>query len=545
MIRKSVFLLLLSTISLFAADDCCQRVISSFRCEDPIIDGITLVKAGSNLSLVPRKKGINIRIPKENLEGIESLLKSYLCAPLNQSTIQDIKNSLISFLSERCVCAMVIIPEQEVTDKVVIMELLFSKIGEVTFDGEKWFSSCYYKESMDVFPDDPLDQPRLLNNLAFMNKNPFHRTDMILSPGAKRGTTDIEFLTKDRLPFRVVAGIDNTGIKTSEKFRIFTSLTWGNAFFINDILTYQYTTSDDFYRFQSHLLSYTSYLPWQDILKVYGSFGRSRPDIDDFTSIAKSAQGSLRYEILQKPFYERFHGNWIVGFDYKYINSELFFTSTIPNLPVVNENVNITQLVGGYNLKYHWTRHQISFKTECYASLWKNLLSHQDTADYQALRAGSHVQYAYLKVDFGYSYRTFSDWRFSGYLRGQVATGPLLPSEQYPLGGVNTVRGYEQSQFLADNVINWNAEFYTPSFSLFKTINDKGNFLLFWDFAYGYNFDTNDERTKDQLLIGIGPGFRYHIRPHLTFKLDYGFELNKIPGGSFPGRLYFVLTASY
>jgi hemolysin activation/secretion protein len=130
-------------------------------------------------------------------------------------------------------------------------------------------------------------------------------------------------------------------------------------------------------------------------------------------------------------------------------------------------------------------------------------------------------------------------------LNGQVANNALPSSEQFSLGGMLSVRGYEQSQFIADNAFCGNFELYFPGFPFLKKIEDRAQFLLFWDVGYGANYQMGSSSFAHQFLSGVGPGFRYTIPPYFSLRADYGFRLNKIPDGSAMGRFYLSAIMGY
>jgi len=536
--RKSLLLLcaLLSMFSsLWAA---CGCVVGDEIC----IKGITLVPAGANLATVPRREGIHILVRDAYLDGIIRDLRKFLCCPLNGETVKDIKNEMIKYFDREKIFAVAIVPEQEVTDQIVIVEVLLSCVGKVTFEGQKCFPKRLFEKGMNVHPGEVIDQDRLLNNLAFLNRNPFHYTTMVLSPGERTGTTDIDFQTEDRPPWRVYVGADNTGVKVDDMYRLFGGITWGNAFHNNDLMTYQYTCSPTITSFQSHLLSYLSYLPSQDLLVVYGLYGTVNPDIEGYISSGKAAQVALRYQKLCKPLYVRRKSYLEAGFNYKFLNNNLFFVGTTTELPLVDASATINEIVLGYDYSNYWPGIQLTFDVELFASLWQNLFPNQDNNSYQDLREGAQVYFAYLNGSFGYHKEWKNKWVFSAYMAAQVATGPLLSSEQFVLGGLDSIRGYLQAQFLSDNAFAWNLELYAPPFKFYKY---PASVLVFWDFGYGYNYRATSNQVDNQYLSGLGFGIRYHIRSYFSFRADYGFQLHEIPGGSSLGQAYFAVIASY
>lgn len=532
-----IFCLLLSGIDLFGDCKCVTE-----NGEAVLIKGITLIPAGSELENVPRKEGIQVYVRDVYIDGVIRYLRRFINCPLNGDTVKDIKNELVKYFEREKIFAVAIVPEQEVTDQIVLVEILLSRIGKLTFDGQKCFPACLFERGMHLRSGEILNQEQMLNNLAFLNRNPFHYTTMVLSPGERVGTTDIDFHTDDRFPWRFYVGADNTGVKQDDMYRLFGGVTWGNAFCCNDLMTYQYTCSPNIYQFQSHLLSYLSYLPSKNILLFYGLYGIVHPNITGYTSSGKAAQISMRYQKLCRPLYVRRKSFWEVGFNYKFLNNNLFFEGTTSELPLVQEAVNINELVAGFDYSNYWPGKQVTFEVELFASIWQNLFENQNNASYQKLRSGALVYFAYLNGSAGYHREWKSKWVFSAYLAAQVATGALLSSEQFVLGGMDSVRGYLQAQFLSDNAFNWNLELYAPPFKVYKY---PATVLVFWDFGYGYNYHALSSQTDNQYLSGLGFGIRYHIRSYFSFRADYGFQLHTIPGGTNLGQAYFSIIASY
>jgi hemolysin activation/secretion protein len=177
-------------------------------------------------------------------------------------------------------------------------------------------------------------------------------------------------------------------------------------------------------------------------------------------------------------------------------------------------------------------------------SPWKNLLPFQSTTAYNQLRNGSHVRYGYLRLSASHRYQLPSKCVLVGLLRGQGATGALPTSEQFGLGGADTVRGYYEQQFVADNAVLLNLEFYSPPLSLFKGKKNELTFLAFFDYGWGYNYEFSAPEFETQSLYGIGPGLRYDILPNFSLRLDYGFQLRGVPGDHRIGRLNFSINVS-
>lgn len=104
----------------------------------------------------------------------------------------------------------------------------------------------------------------------------------------------------------------------------------------------------------------------------------------------------------------------------------------------------------------------------------------------------------------------------------QLAADPLIPTEQFSLGGASTVRGYRQDALLADNGLLATAEMRLPLLR-FSKLNASLQFSPFIDFGTGWN---SDDRELDlSTLLGAGVGLILQSDDQLSARIDWGFPL--------------------
>lgn len=476
-------------------------------------------------------------------------------APLNNETISAIKNRVLEYYRAHGYPIVAVSTlDQDITGGVLQLLVTEGKLGQITCTGNKWFKEERLIEAIQLMPGESIAAELLDQNLYWLNRNPFRQVDAIYTPGREEGTTDIELICKDRLPFRVYAGIDNTGNDVTGNNRLFAGFNWGNVFWTDQRLSYQFATSSDFTSYQAHTLYYEIPLPWwQHLLNVYGGYSHVDanfrvPTILNarFRTHGFSLQTSFRYDIPFKPHLNFLH-ELIWGFDFKRTNNNL----DLGGVPVISEeNVNLTQFQFGYNLGYTTPALSLSFEIEgfCSPGRW---VSDQTSADYQSLRPFAKNQYVYTRTAFTLIYKFYKKWAVHNYLRGQLASCNLLPSEEYGLGGYNTVRGYKERIVNGDNAFIWNLELRTPPVSILnalvgrKKFNDALQFLIFYDYGLSGVRQTTPGQPNTSYLMSVGPGIRYNMAPYLTFRADWGFQLRNLNlGGPFQ-RLHFSLSAGY
>jgi hemolysin activation/secretion protein len=115
-------------------------------------------------------------------------------------------------------------------------------------------------------------------------------------------------------------------------------------------------------------------------------------------------------------------------------------------------------------------------------------------------------------------------------LRGdvQLADRPLLPLEQFSLGGQDSVRGYRQDALLTDSGLFASAELRLPILRLPK-LRSLLQLTPFIDLGTAWNLGTNpnpDPRT----LAAVGLGLRLQWGDRITARLDWGIPLISIGG---------------
>ncbi len=104
----------------------------------------------------------------------------------------------------------------------------------------------------------------------------------------------------------------------------------------------------------------------------------------------------------------------------------------------------------------------------------------------------------------------------------QLAADPLIPTEQFSLGGATTVRGYRQDALLTDNGFSAGAELRLPIVR-FSQINAALQFSPFIDFGTGWN--TDGESTEFSTLVGTGFGLLLETEDRLSARVDWGIPL--------------------
>lgn len=485
---------------------------------------------------------VNLQIPGKIQQLNRQIADKFLGKPLTKQGLLDLKREIILYYRNNGRPIVTVeIPEQKIVSGVIQIVVIEGKLGKVTAEGNKYFKSSALESFIRLEKGQAINSNTLITDLDWINRNPFRQVDVIYAPGDIAGTTDIRLLTMDRRPWRVYAGVDNTGFDETDTTRIFVGANWGNVFGTEQLLSLQVTTAPNIDRFWAITGTYTIPLPWRDIWLFYGGYSHIHPDMktQGLDNSGYAAQASTRYNFIL-PALQNYLHDIVLGFDYKRTDNNIEFGGE----RIFKNSINLTQFVLGYNSAYTSDYARVSLTVELFYSPG-DWLPEQSNSDYSQVRYEAKSSYLYGRMAFAPIIRLPKDFAFAVTLRGQLANQNLLASEQYGLGGYNTVRGYKERQVNADDAFLASAEIRSPALPLFfrKSVKDALQCLAFLDYAIGHDVHQIPDTAESEYLLSCGPGIRYEIGPYINFRGDLGFQLRKLDSKGF--RFHFALVASY
>ena len=436
----------------------------------------------------------------------------------------------------------VVAPKQDITSGTVQFVVTEARLGEVRVAGNKHFRTSLFK--VGLHPGDAIVMSELEGAAAFYGRNPFRSVSAELSPGKHSGETDVTLRVQDKLPLRVFAGYDNSGVKSTDENRLFTGFNYGNVFGIGDEFSYQFSASPDFQRLLAHSATWTVPLPWHHLFQVSGAYSESHPNLGPgFNQSGQSWQLGAHY-IMPLRGTARFSHELTLGFDFKSTNNNLQFGG----VQVFQTPVEIGEFSLGYSgtLKDQWG--STSFAV---TGFWSpgGIGSHNNNTDFAAARSGSKADYFYATLGLDRTTKLPLGCTWSLSVKGQLSDGNLQSTEQFLLGGQNTVRGYAELVATGDQGVLMRNEIYAPSFSVghlvgCKKAQDHFQFLAFHDIGYTEVKHPLIGENKGTTLQSAGLGARWQIKSNLSAHFDYGWQIDDI-GLKDKSRAHIGVTLSY
>lgn len=545
--------------SLFAGDSYgCGQVNLQQCCDEPckvapVIIGIILVDSCDKvvpLESARKIEGVctdNVVLPGDRycLEGrlYEKVCNQFFCP----EWLEQAKCEIMNYYKE-CNRPFVVVevPEQDITDGVIQLVIREGRVGKITCVGNQYYPKEYFADLLGLSEGNFILYDTVSKSMGWLGMHPFHRAELVFKPGANPCEVDVEIIAQDRRPWKVYGGVDNQGTKTTGYGRAFAGVLFDDVLRSGGILGYEYRTSYDFKKFQSHIAGYTVPLHCGHIFNLAGMFSNIKPDIDFFHSTGYFAGVTAQYSIpVAKWNLNKWIDNITVGLEWKRLNNNLLFLDD-PATPILDGGVNITAIRVYFDKGQHFANHSMIFNAALIVSPG-DIIAEQSNHDYNELQRGAKSTFAY--ATYGLEEVIYLPYDLSLVIknRAQIATGTLLPCEQYILGGENSIRGYDTAEYICDNGMILNVEFFAPpvDFCFWK---NPSHLLVFGfvDAGVGCQYHTLAGTKKWDFGIGIGPGIRYSMAPYIEIDLDWGIKLHKIEGGSNSWqRFNFSITASF
>lgn len=474
-----------------------------------------------------RKSGITFKdllVPDESALYLE--MEKYLSHPVSMDLLDSMKQTIVHhYQSHGYPIVGVVIPEQDVTDGYLVIEVIIGRLGTVHGEGAKYFSNEKIAAMIRTQPNEYIRSSRMAEDLDWINDNPFRSTQLIYEPGSEPGQTNVSLVTKDRFPLKPYAGYQNTGNIIAGRSRYYAGIDWGNAWGIGHRINYQWSTADPINNWYAHCGNYIAPLPWRNFLELFGAYVSSKPPEGDDTDLnGDSWQVITRYIIPFRTF-EIMKNNVSISYEFKRTNNFLSFATD----QIFDDSIDVSQFVIGYGFDLNYRRGMTSFEVSLYLSPGGMTAFNKDR-NFAQERTGATSNYIYgkLRLDQVLNLPNNFSWVLNTLF--QQASGKLLPSEEISLGGFTTVRGYDENEVIGDNGILIKNELRSPSLLMLKSkkIPHTMQFLIFVDFGYTYDADQSILNQENEVLASIGPGVRYAFGDYLSIRFEYGWQLDSI-----------------
>jgi hemolysin activation/secretion protein len=360
---------------------------------------------------------------------------------------------------------------------------------------------------------------RMQEQLAQANRRADARVTPVLRAGKLPGTVEVQLDVDDQLPLHGTVEINNRQTPNTTDTRLSAGIRYdnlwqrGHSAGLNLQLAPQ-RPSD------ARVASLTYVLPsgfGSDVLSLYAVHSRSA-----FASLANapglgllgnSDTFGLRYS---RPLAadRELRQTLAAGLDFKSIRQTLVLqggdNSKTP--------IDYVPLVFSYNLGLPGEQRSSALDIAGTLGL-RGLLGNSD-AKFEAKRAGASASFMSLRLGVQHS-ESLQRWTLAGRADTQLATGPLVPTEQLVAGGADSVRGYLEGERAGDYGLRLSLELRTPAYAPAGAVSAwRITGLAFADVARLGILRAVAPQSDSYTLAGVGFGLRLSAPRGFSVDLD-------------------------
>ena len=419
----------------------------------------------------------------------------------------------------------------------------------------------WIKHRSPVQPGDLVRLDLLDAYSARLSRHPGRWVDVAVSRGGEEETSELAFIVNEKRPWRAFAQASNTGTKETDKWRYHLGYVDSQLLGLDDILRLHYITAgfDDSHAvLGSYEAPFVFGEPWRWRLRgAYSDYTASEVGVSDadFSGNSWTTAGTFIWNVYQNG---RFFLDLVAGATAQDIevDNEIFGidlggreTLVLPHAGVEFERFLLT---GG-------TKGSVLFEgpnlTGADESDLEDLGRTEPDEDWVVLRWDlSHYFYLEPLLDREAWENTMTPetstlaHEIAVLLRGQYSFDQrLIPNLQQVAGGLESVRGYPQSEAAGDSGVLASVEyrFHVPRvlpiqrdapdvfgrpFRLApRYAYDRPDWDLilraFVDFGATFYGSSDFGEEEDETLLGTGLGAELRLKENYSFRLDWGVAL--------------------
>ncbi|QTA83624.1 hemolysin activator HlyB C-terminal domain-containing [Desulfonema limicola] len=465
---------------------------------------------------------------------LSPLIKDYENKEVSAEELQELREALTQYyIVNGYVNSGAVIPDQEIKDGVVVLDIIEGRLTNFTVSGNSWLKKRYIssrvEDSIDI--KKPLNVKQLQEHLQLLKQDPLiDNINADLIPGFKLGESILNINVKEVRPYNMGMAFNNykapgIGAYQGELFLSHINLTgWGDAL----TMRYAITRGMDDYSADYTIPLHRKNTRFSIGIDRAKSVVVTQPF--DFLDIESSAK---TYSIkIWHPFYKNLSREFAMGLCFEKRESE---TSLLGQGFAFSKGVEPDgkSQISVLRFSQEWTDRSFT-----------QVIAARSTFNIGLDIGGATINERGPDGEFFFWFGQFQWLRKLPFMDSQLvmktdlrlSNDPLLPMEKFEIGGYASVRGYREQQLTSDNGITGSAELRLALTELkIPYLSEKaGEGLIqlcpFFDFGHAWNTDAPD--PEENTIYSSGLGLKWFINKRINADVYWGQALKNISRSS-------------
>ena len=400
------------------------------------------------------------------------------------------------------------IPEQDVENGVVILNVTEGKIDRVAITGSRYYSLGKIREQVPAIQEGQTPYlPEVQKQLADLNKGVAGRViTPVLRPGKTPGKVEVELKVQDEFPLHGSVELNDRYTADTNELRLNANVRYDNLWQLGHSASVGYVVApEDRDEVEVIFGTYLVRFPGSNNLLAFYAVDSSS-DVATTGEINQIGNGNIvgGRAIFPLPNLDRFTHSVTFGADYKDFDE----TTRLLGVDALNTPVSYISFITSYSANWFHERGRTTFTADGHFA--PRAIGNTEK-EFENKRAGAKPNFAILKASLEHTRELYLDSLLKLKFQAQIADSPLISNEQFSAGGLDTVRGYLESQQLGDDAYLASIEVQSPSLAKYvgEYVGEYLNDFRFKAFAEGARLKIQ-QPLPDQVdrftLASIGAG---------------------------------------
>ncbi|NJR52603.1 MAG: ShlB/FhaC/HecB family hemolysin secretion/activation protein [Leptolyngbyaceae cyanobacterium CSU_1_3] len=457
---------------------------------------------------------------------IDAVTQPFLNRSITFAEVLQARSAIVDlYLQKGYITTGAFVPEQEFTDGgEVTVQVIEGTIAAINVAGTRRLNPNYIRRRIAIAATPPLNQKRLLDGLQLLRLNPLiANLSAELSASPRPGQSILNVTIQEAPSLQGQLRFDNGRSPSVGSDRRSIQLSEGNVLGLGDTISLGYTSTNGSNAWD---IGYTLPITPHNTTLSF-NYGLTKSNvIEEPFDLLDIESKSRYYELtLRHPLQQTITSEVAIGLTFSRRESETSIgfenIGPFPLSPGADEQGRTR--VSALRFFQEWTqrssrsvfavRSQFSLGLDALGATINSIapdsrfFAWRGQAQWVTLLGNSPDSLMLLRADM------------------QFADRPLLPVEQFGIGGFDSVRGYRQDTLLTDNGLFASAEARIP---LLRIPNWDSTISLtpFLELGQGWNRDRPDPDPK--FLISTGLGLRWRVGDRFIARVSWGIPLVSI-----------------
>ena len=465
-----------------------------------------------------------------------------------QRTMKDIEGArdalLAAYNAKGYQSVYVDLPEQQVSDGVVFLQVSETTVGRVRVVGAQYNSPSEIRDQVPSLKEGTVpDFTTAQAELTALNRGGKRQVMPLVKQGAMPGTMDVDLKVEDSSPWRGSLGFNNDYSADTRHLRALASVGYDNLWQLGHSISLSFFgTPQDVSQTRVWSGSYSAPLRGTNwTLEASGYYSNSNVSTVGGTSVlGKGHSVGLKATYTVPTSGEWYHA-FSAGVDFKDNKEGLRLGSTGDDVPLRYAPITL-----GYSGYRQGERTQYGLNLSMVTGTRSFFGYGSSDAQFDYKRYKSSPSFTVFKGDVNGSYTLPSNEQIGLRLSAQVTDAALISTEQIAAGGSSSVRGYLSAEATGDYGLVGSLELRSRPLTWLNPFVENWRVYAFTDAGYLRLRDPLPEQTASFNLASVGFGTNFTMAQRVSGRLDLAYPLKRASRtAQHDWRLNFSVTANY